>query len=93
MKGQLGFCSGSGAVIYSCFWRLIEQCFRWTVHRQISSLNILIRTPQDLGVVQAHVPAHVYFRKQLFFEPSGVRIMSNMFVLQDRYTVYLCLAY
>ena len=63
------------------------------MHHQISSLNILIRTPQDLGIVQAHMRAQVYFRKQLLFEPSGVRIMSITFVLWDNYTVCLCLVY
>lgn len=60
MKGKLGCCDSSGAVIYSCFWRLIQKCFCWTMHHQ-ASLNILIRTPQDLGIVQAQASCtHMY---------------------------------
>lgn len=63
------------------------------MHHQISSLNILIRTLQDLSIVQAHIRVHVYFRKQLFFEPSGIRIMHITFVLWDSYAVSLCFPY
>lgn len=54
MKGKSDCWDSSGAVIYSCSWRLIQKCFCWTMHPQVS-LNNLIRTLQDLGTVQAQV--------------------------------------
>lgn len=56
MKGKFHCDSSdsSGAVIYSCSWRLIQKCFCYTMHHQVS-LNMLIRTSQDLGIVQAQV--------------------------------------
>lgn len=54
MKGKLGCYDSCGAVIYSCSWRLIQKCFCWTMHHQVP-LNILLRAPQDLGIVQAQV--------------------------------------
>lgn len=54
MKRKSDCCDSSGGVIYSCSWRLIQKWFCWTIHPQVS-LNILIRTPQDVGIVQAQV--------------------------------------
>lgn len=65
MKGKIHCGSSdssdsSGAAVYSCSSRLIQKCFCWTMHHQVS-LNVLIKTPQDLGIVQAQVwDMHMY---------------------------------